>query len=235
MAQKDIPSPKSMDNSGQNQSPNWFERNPKKTIFFLVAFFFIALDLALAPFFAERIPNVKSIYYHHGLMPNYSGEMAWGTYRYRIRTNSLGFKDNSNRTVKLKTNKYRILFIGDSFTEGVGFTYNDTFVGIIAKHLDKRKYDVLNAGVSSYSPKLYYLKLKYLIEKLKLRVNAVFVFIDVSDLSDEIEYEHFTPSDSKMKAFLNYLNYTVKRNSLVCNVVIRELIKIKRDLLFKTF
>ena len=222
----------SLSNQGL-QSPirpdNWFERHPKKTLIFLIALVFIALDLMLAPFFAERIPNIKSVYYHHDLVANYRGEIAWGPYKYQINTNSLGFKDNKNRTVSKVSEKYRILFIGDSFTEGVRFSYDDTFVGMIAKQLENSAYEVLNAGVSSYSPKLYYLKVKYLIEKLGLQVDEIFVYIDISDISDEIEYETFIPSDSRLATFANDLNYFIKRNSLVGNVLIREIIKIKRE------
>ena len=41
---------------------------------------------------------------------------------------------------------FDILFIGDSFTEGVGLDYNDTFVGIFENNL---KLNIGNLGVSS--------------------------------------------------------------------------------------
>jgi hypothetical protein len=179
-----------------SHSRDWFERNPKKTIFFLVGFVVILLDLILAPFFAERIPNIKDTHYHHGLEANYRGIVTWGTKNYIFHTNSLGFKDKNNRAVQLKNNKYRILFIGDSFTEGVGFPYDETFVGLIDQQLNNSDYEVLNAGVASYSPKLYYFKIKYLIENVGLKFDELCVYFDISDVQDEIEYESFQPSDS---------------------------------------
>lgn len=192
------------------------------------------MDLALAHFWAERIPNIKNAYYHHTLMANYRGGLAYGPYKHEIKTNSLGFKDHSNRIISKVNDKYRILFMGDSFTEGIGFAYDDTFVGMIAKRLDNSTYEVLNGGVASYSPKLYYFKIKYLIEEVGLKVNEIFVFIDLSDISDEIEYEHFTPSDSKLLIFYNRMAFFIKRNSLVGNIIIRKVIKMRRNLAFRS-
>jgi hypothetical protein len=47
-----------------------------------------------------------------------------------VFTDSLGFKDASRRAVP---DRRRILFIGDSFTEGVGLPYEQTFVGLFAR------------------------------------------------------------------------------------------------------
>ena len=56
---------------------------------------------------------------------------------YSISTNSLGFKDKTNRQISLKTDKKRLVFIGDSFTEGLGLIYEKTFVGLIDETLKK--------------------------------------------------------------------------------------------------
>lgn len=223
---KDKPS-----NIPPNQRTNWLERNPIKSIMFIVGFFIILLDLIFASFF--RTPNIKNTYYHHDLVANYHGVVAWGTKKYIIHTNSLGFKDQAKRVVKFKNDKYRLVFIGDSFTEGVGFPYDETFIGLIDKQLDQSKYEVLNAGVSSYSPKLYCLKIKYLIENVGLQFNELYVFIDISDIQDELEYEHFRPSESYLLDFLNRVNFLVKRYSFIGNVTIREFGKYEHELLIK--
>jgi len=62
--------------------------------------------------------RVKHPVYHHGFVPNVSVMDRWGDSWYPIKTNSLGFKDAVNREVSLKSDAYRLLFIGDSFTEG---------------------------------------------------------------------------------------------------------------------
>jgi len=78
-----------------------------------------------------------------------------------------------------------MLFIGDSFTEGIGFDYEDTFVGRIDTELSKKGIEVFNAAVCSYAPSIYWRKIKYLIEDVGFRFNEVVVFMDVSDISDE--------------------------------------------------
>lgn len=129
-----------------------------------------------------RIPNEL---YHHDLVPMSDTTGIWGETLYQVRTNSLGFKDASQRTVELHTDKHRILMIGDSFTEGVGLEYDKTFVGLTAKQLSNQNIEILNAGVIGYSPAIYYRKLKYLLETVHLQLDDVVVFLDISDIPDE--------------------------------------------------
>ena len=75
------------------------------------------------------------------------------------------------------------LFIGDSFTEGVGLPYEDTFVGLFDGFFPEES--VSNAGVISYSPIIYQAKLKFLVDELNMRPKHVIVAIDVSDVQDE--------------------------------------------------
>lgn len=82
--------------------------------------------------------------------------------------------------------------MGDSFTEGIFLNYEDTFVGIIDNYFKNKdpSVEVLNAGVSSYSPTIYYHKIKYFLEK-GLELNHLVVFIDISDVENEaINYKY---------------------------------------------
>jgi lysophospholipase L1-like esterase len=135
---------------------------------------------------AYRIPADP---YHHGLRPNYSTDGAdWGG-RYAFRTNSLGFKDAKVRDVPLEPKGNRIVVIGDSFTEGVGVPYEETFAGRLGAALAPEGTEVLNAGVQSYTPIIYYRKIKYLLEEKGLRFHELIVAIDESDLTNELSYE----------------------------------------------
>ncbi len=134
----------------------------------------------------ERAYRVRSDFYDHGLMPNVNLHGYWGAGRYQFATDSLGFKNSEPQEIALKSNKHRILLIGDSFTEGVGVPYKDTFAGLISSELSGQNIEVLNAGVVSYSPKTYYGKIKYLIENVGLIFDEVFVFLDISDLTNEL-------------------------------------------------
>jgi len=99
-----------------------------------------------------------------------------------LYTNNYGFKSLDKS--KLKTKKVDIAFIGDSFTEGVAVEYENTFVGIFEKKTNKK---VINLGVSSYSPSIYFAKVKYYLDK-GFDFKELIVFIDISDIQDEAAY-----------------------------------------------
>lgn len=205
-----------MDNFFVPLQKNLFERNPKKTILFFVIFITVIFDFALGKIFIPVTQLVRNAYYHHDLKRNFKGRLYWGNYPYDIYTNSLAFKDKSRRKIKVPGNKYRIVFIGDSFTEGVRLPYEKTFVGIIDEQLNKDGFEVFNAGVSSFSPKLYFLKIKDLIERVNLKFNELYVFIDISDIQDEIGYENYIPSDKQiMVRLLINTHVFFKQNSFI--------------------
>ena len=101
--------------------------------------------------------------YHHGFAPKRVTHDGWGPLSYTLVTNSLGFKDRTPRDVPLQSTGRRLMFIGDSFTEGVGFPYEQTWVGLVDTTLARQDIEVLNAGVSSYCPKTVYYKTKALL------------------------------------------------------------------------
>ncbi len=197
---------------------SWFERNPKKTIIFSVVVVWIILDAAAAMLLPRREIGTPSPYYHHDLKKSFKLDSHIRDRKYTVYTNSLGFKDRSNRTVDLKSDKHRVLFMGDSFTEGIGYPYDQTLIGLIENRIDKSKVELLNAGVRGYGPKQYYLKTEYLVEKLGLKFDYMIVLVDVSDIQDEIAYENYVPSDTSYylamtdiylkEWFLSYRNIT---------------------------
>jgi len=150
----------------------------------LVSGFFIISD----NYNSFRTPHY---YFHHGLQADQDTWAVWGSSLYPFKTNSLGMVDSAVYDVKLKTDKERLLILGDSHSEGVGVSYNKTFSGILSKRLEK-DIEILNASCISYSPKIEYLKAKYLFEE-GFKVDHIFVFIDISDMQNELVYEHFEP------------------------------------------
>ena len=124
--------------------------------------------------------------YHHDLgVDLYKAPQHWGEMTYELCTNNFGFKSSCDNISSEK--KLDVVFIGDSFTEGVGLAYEDTFVGLFAK--DNPKLKVENMGVSSYSPSIYRSKIQYYLDQ-GMTFDHVYVFIDVSDIHDEaIKYE----------------------------------------------
>jgi hypothetical protein len=127
--------------------------------------------------------------YSHTLRPGYSTDVAvWGNSRFSLRTNSLGFRDATVRTISPKSDKaQRIVVMGDSFTEGIGLTWDESFVGMFARRAPD--FEVLNAGVLSYSPSVYYRKTAWLFDA-GYAFDEVVVYIDVSDIQDEAVVYH---------------------------------------------
>ena len=119
--------------------------------------------------------------YHHTLKANYSGQGRWGDWTYKICTNQFGFKDHCNRSPD-PSKSFNVAFMGDSFTEGIGLPFEDTFVGMIAERYPTLR--IANLGVVSYSPAIYLAKLKELYAN-GFRFEHVIVFIDIADNYDE--------------------------------------------------
>ena len=98
---------------------------------------------------------------------------------FKVYTDESGFRYSGKKRLPKDKN---IIFLGDSQTFGVGSNWEDTFVGILEKRL--QKYNFFNLGVPSYSPSVY----NYLLDKFsekKLNINKIFVLIDLTDVSDE--------------------------------------------------
>jgi hypothetical protein len=128
-------------------------------------------------------------YYDHGYRPNFDWIDKYGDWRAPYFSNSLGLRDAAIRTVDASSEEPRILFIGDSFTEGVGIPWEETFVGMIGKVLEPEGIEVLNAGVMSYTPLLAKAKVRYLMEKEGLKFGRLVLLLDMSDIKDEQFYE----------------------------------------------
>ena len=190
----------------------------------IVVFFFTSSEIK-ASLFVNRAHRIKSFYYHHDLRNKAYFYDIWGYERYKIFTNNLGFKDKSNRNVEFKKNN--ILFIGDSFTEGVGLPFEDTYVGIIASKLKNVDTEVLNAGVQSYSPKIYYAKLYDIIYRKKYPISHVVVMISGGDVYDdyykygEVNSENLLlHQDFQNKYVINLINF-IKGNTLTYQLITR--------------
>ena len=137
----------------------------------------------------EKYWRIESKIYHHDLLPNVNVIENWGgNLQKRILTNSLGFRDFSNKKVEKISKNKRILLIGDSFIEGAGYDYKHTVGGLVQSQLGN-KFEVLNSAVGSYSPSIYYSKIKHFISK-GYKFDQALVFLDVSDIYDELFIKH---------------------------------------------
>ena len=177
---------------------------------YLAAIYF-ACDFAYTKFLYEkgRSGRISHDDYHHGLMANFEGYETWGRLRGKLTTNSLGFKDGKIRDVPAVGHTKRFLLIGDSFTEGVGLEFEQTFAGMLYLAGQKRaeKIEFLNAGVISYSPTIYYKKIKYLLDA-GLKFDEVVVFSDLSDVQDEAIAYFCIDELAEFRRYCNEAPYT---------------------------
>jgi lysophospholipase L1-like esterase len=180
----------------RSKSLRWLDKHP--TILSVAVFlvFFVVGDLILGHLTIVRSERIFHPYFHHSFARNTTFHEVWGGEDYVIRTNSLGFKDEKIRSVPadVEAGKTRVVVLGDSFAEGIGLPYERTFPGLVQQQLGTARFEVLNAGVAGYSPRTYYLKMQYLLEQSGLRLHHLVVFIDISDLRDEIMYKGFQPA-----------------------------------------
>lgn len=108
----------------------------------------------------------------------------------RFYTNSLGWKDGGpGRVVEKRPDRPRIVFLGDSFTEGLGVAYEHTVPAVVEHSLQAagHRVEALNGGRASYSPLLEYKRLQRFFEE-GYRADVVVVLFDLSDVQDEILY-----------------------------------------------
>ncbi len=161
----------------------------KKISFILLITFALILcvDFLLGSFLLKFTPKkinhtIGHSVFDHNLKKNFKANLEWApgkTYLFCSDNNS--FRTFCNNMAS-DSKDFDIGFIGDSFTEGVGLDYKDTFVGKISKHFDKLK--IANLAVVSYSPSIYYTKLNYLIDN-GYKFDRVIIFFDISDIYDD--------------------------------------------------
>jgi hypothetical protein len=154
---------------------------------------FFSVDWYISKFQTQLVSNVfghavvvrnRHPVFHHGLNKNVNILIDYGRgLPYLICTDSHGFRASCRGGSDQDNSRhFDVGFIGDSFTEGVGIKFEDTFVGLFA---DANKgLTVANLGVVSYSPSIYLSKLKYLINN-GYKFDHIIILPDISDIQDE--------------------------------------------------
>ena len=147
----------------------------------IMRYFFVAPDATL----------------HHRFIPGAVGRYQSTEFNTSYRISSAGLRDREFAVPK-PAGIFRILMLGDSFTEGDGVEAQETFSkrleSMLAGRFGEGHVEVVNAGVGSYSPLLEYL---YLTKSgLALAPDMVILNYDLSDAFDDITYSklaRFTP------------------------------------------
>ncbi len=125
----------------------------------------------------------------HRFIPGAHGRYETTEFNVPYDINSWGLRDKEFPREKPKGTK-RILMLGDSFTEGDGVREEETFSARLQVMLDSTfgtgAWQVINAGVGSYSPLLEYLSLTS--KGLAFAPDLVILNFDLSDIYDDINY-----------------------------------------------
>ena len=141
----------------------------------------------------EKKYRISHPNFHHTLQRNVDTQSQWGESIYKTCTDKNGFRIHCG---KIKKFDEEIILIGDSFTEGIGLNYEETFAGMLSNEF---KINFRNMAVASYSPAIYEKKIKFFLEKKIINPKEVLVFLDISDIDDEFYY------------------YSCKNNESVCS------------------
>ncbi|HEV7543865.1 MAG TPA: SGNH/GDSL hydrolase family protein [Reyranella sp.] len=128
--------------------------------------------------------------YHHDLAPNMKSDRAWGNIVYPWQTDRYGFRIGACAPGDADKNKQAIFVIGDSFVEAIGSTYEKSFTGLMACDAAKQGKAVWNLGVASYSPTIYWRKIRHAAQQLGLKPAEIYVFLDLSDIGDDANIYH---------------------------------------------
>lgn len=122
---------------------------------------------------------------------------------HRRNTNSLGLSEKEIPRAK-EPAEYRIIALGDSFTEGQGTSYNSTWIKIaekdLAAHVPTRTITAINAGIMGSDVYFEYILLKERL--LSFKPDLVIVAVNHSDVDDIIirgGMERFSP-DGRLTA-----------------------------------
>ena len=153
--------------------------------FIIIIFLWLLIDLLYSRLIYKEVSygcfNYNTTASFYDLKPNcFSKEkIVKTTNAYNVFTDENGYRYSGEK----KNKKEKLLvFLGDSFTYGVGLNFNETFVGKISN--EKKEYNVLNLAIPSYSPTAYLYQLEILLKK-GFKPTKIILSIDLSDISDE--------------------------------------------------
>lgn len=145
--------------------------------------------------YSERVGYGYSSYYNQepehpywNHEPNAEFVIDHGDFRFVYNTNELGLRELPGLKDEPDTNAFRIITLGDSFTEGIGAPYDSAWPRALENRLTEVLTDsgvsvqLYNAGMSGADPVYNYRMLKDKL--LGFRPNLVVQCINTSDLTD---------------------------------------------------
>lgn len=152
-----------------------------------------AVEIGLRVTAEKRVEPVAcrkpDVVLHHSFVANSECRFKTKEWDVKYQINSHGLRDNEHEYAK-PAGVYRVLMVGDSFTEGYGVAIEDTFgkllEGYVAQTVNP-KFELINAGIASWSPTPAYVYLDQF--GLKYQPDLVMLNLTISDFSDEYFYD----------------------------------------------
>jgi lysophospholipase L1-like esterase len=180
--------------------------------------------------------GIEHPHFHHRLKPNQTYHFESAEFSVDIRTNRYGLRW-PDPVLPKPAGVFRILILGDSFTFGFPVRDDEAFCFLIEQGLRAKGYpvEVINAGVSGYSPTLQYVSLRD--EYLAFEPDLVLLWYDLGDLQEDAWYQKNLVYDASGRILRCDPAYTngrfdvwewVRTHSLIANYLDRKLIRLYR-------
>ena len=125
-------------------------------------------------------------------VPYRKNETAWlnsNEFSVKYYINNLGVRDKEGSTNRF--GNYDMLLLGDSFSEGWGVKYEDSYFKIIESKSQKKHF---NFSQNGSSPVLYYHRLKFLLKQNKFK--KVLIQIFDNDIHDNYRLRNINPNNN---------------------------------------
>jgi len=132
--------------------------------------------------------GIEDPHFHHRLKPNQSYHFTSKEFDVTVRTNRFGLR-GPDPVVPKPAGIIRILMLGDSFTFGFPVKDDEAFCSLIERGLKAKGYpvEVINGGVSGYSPTLEYISLRD--QFLAFQPDLVILWYDRGDLQEDYWFQ----------------------------------------------
>lgn len=182
----------------------------KKLFFYLITILIIAVStfLILEIFFRFQnymnVKKVKNLKNFSTSPRTYNSTYGWELkknfeYSYitsdgeiiKKKTNNLGLA--SELDLDINNDKFKILVVGDSFTESLGVNTQNSWPNVLQKKLKENSYnnvEIYNAAIAGYSLDQYYFRIKDLYQKLKPEM-IIIGFATATDFYDVGKFNKF--------------------------------------------
>ncbi len=145
----------------------------------------VEVGMRLRHFKQLTIPaGIEHPHFHHRLSPNSDQHFASDEFDVWTRTNRYGLR-GPDPVLPKPPGVIRVLMLGDSFIFGFPVRDEETFCWLVERQLRAEGYpvEVINGGVSGYSPTLEYLSLRD--EFLSFEPDLVVLWMDLGDVQED--------------------------------------------------